>query len=91
VEEEVEAIWEEDLEEHRVAEESIELAWREEEEVHRAVEDSLESLRENWVGALLRAKNRGMKATASLQILANRFDDVIREVWMSAAARRKAA
>jgi hypothetical protein len=49
VEEEVEAMWEEDLEEHRVAEESIELAWREEEEVHRAVEDSLESLCENRV------------------------------------------
>jgi hypothetical protein len=31
-----------------------------------------------------------MKAVASLQIPASRFDDAIREVWMSAAARCKA-
>jgi hypothetical protein len=82
---------EEDLEEHRVVEESIESARREEEEVHRAVEDSFESLREDRVHAWLRAKNKGMKAAASPQIPASRFNDAIREVWMSAAARRKAA
>jgi hypothetical protein len=32
-----------------------------------------------------------MKAATSLQIPANRFHDTIREVWMSAAARHKAA
>jgi hypothetical protein len=32
-----------------------------------------------------------MKAAASLQIPTSRFDDVIREVWMFTAARRKAA
>jgi hypothetical protein len=57
---------EEDLEEHRVVEESIKSARREEEEVHHAVEDSFESLREDRVRTLLRAKNKGMKAAASL-------------------------
>jgi hypothetical protein len=86
MEEEVEGMGEEDLEEHTVVEESIESARREEEEVHRAVEDSFESLHEYRVRAWLRAKNKGMKAVASLQIPASRFDDAIREVWMSAAA-----
>jgi hypothetical protein len=81
----------EDLEDHRVVEESIKSARHEEEEVHRAVEDSFESLREDRIRAWLRAKNIGMKASSSLQIPANRFDNVIHEVWMSATARRKAA
>jgi hypothetical protein len=55
------------------------------------VEDSFESLHEDWVHAWLRAKNKGMKAVASLQIPASRFDEVLCEVWMSAATRRKAA
>jgi hypothetical protein len=46
--------------------ESIESARREEEEVHRAVEDSFESLRDDRVRAWIRAKNKGMKAGASL-------------------------
>jgi hypothetical protein len=90
-EEEVNGMGKEDLEDHRVVEESIESAPCEEEEVHRAVDDSFESLREDQVCAWLSAKNKGMKATASLQIPANRFNDPIREVWMSVAARRKAA
>jgi hypothetical protein len=90
VEEEVEGTGKEDLEEHRVVEESIESARRVEEEVHCAVEDSFESLREDRVRAWLRAKNKGMKVAASLQITASRFDDAIREVWMSVAARHKA-
>jgi hypothetical protein len=68
------------LEEHRVVEKSIKLAWREEEEVHRAVEDSSESLREDRLRAWLRAKNKGMKASTSMQIPASRFEDAIREV-----------
>jgi hypothetical protein len=68
VEKEVEGMGEEDLEEHRVVEESIESARRGKEEVHRTVENSFESLREDRVCAWLRAKNKGMKATASLQI-----------------------
>jgi hypothetical protein len=43
------------------------------------------------VHAWLRAENKGMKVAASLHIPASRFTDVIREVWMFAAARRKAA
>jgi hypothetical protein len=66
VEEEVEGMGEEDLEEHRVVGESIELARCEEEEVHHAVVDSFESLHEDRVRAWLRAKNKGMKAAASL-------------------------
>jgi hypothetical protein len=61
-------------------EESIKLAWREEEEVHRAVEDSFESLCEDRLHAWLRAKNKGIKASTSMQILASRFDDAIRKV-----------
>jgi hypothetical protein len=91
VEEEVEGMGEEDLEKHRVVEESIESTRREEEEVHRAVEDSFESLREDRVCVWLKAKNKGMKAATTLQIPGSRFDDVICEAWMSAAARRKAA
>jgi hypothetical protein len=78
VEEEAEGMGEEDLEEHRVVEESIGSVWREEEEVHHMVEDSFESLREDRVHAWLRAKNKGMKATAYLQIPASRFNDAIR-------------
>jgi hypothetical protein len=63
--EEVEGMGEEDLENHRVVEESVASAWSEEEEVHPAVEESFESLREDRVRALLRAKNKGMKASAS--------------------------
>jgi hypothetical protein len=47
-------------------EESIDSARREKEEVHRAVEDSFDSLREDQVRAWLKAKNKGMKAAASL-------------------------
>jgi hypothetical protein len=72
-------------------EESIESTRHEEEEVHHAVEDSFETLCEDQVRAWLRAKNKGMKAAASLQIPASWFDDTIHEVWMSTAARRKAA
>jgi hypothetical protein len=89
VEEEAEGMGEEDLEEHRVVEESIGSVRREEEEVHHMVEDSFESLREDRVHAWLRAKNKGMKAVASLQIPASRFDDAVHEVWMSATAMRK--
>jgi hypothetical protein len=91
MEEEVEGMGEADLEEHRVVEESIESVRREEEKVHHAVEVSFESLREDRVCAWLWAKNKGMKAAASLLIPATRFDDAIRKVWMSIAARRKAA
>jgi hypothetical protein len=63
----------------------------EEEEVHPTVEESFESLREDRVLALLRAHDKGMKAAASLQIPVCRFDNAIREVWMSAVARGKAA
>jgi hypothetical protein len=49
-----------------VVEESIESTQREEEEVHRTVEDFFESLRDDRVRAWLRAKNKGMKAGASL-------------------------
>jgi hypothetical protein len=42
------------------------------------VEDSFESLREDRVHAWLRAKNKGMKATAYLQIPTSRFNDAIR-------------
>jgi hypothetical protein len=90
VEEEVEGMGEEDLEEHRIVEDSIESVRREEEEVHRMVENSFDSLCQDRVRSWLRAKNKGMTASASLQIPANRFDNAIREVWMSAAARRKA-
>jgi hypothetical protein len=89
VEEEVEGMGEEDLEEHRVVEESIESARREEEEVHHMVEYLFQSLSEDLVQAWLRAKNKGMKATSSLQIPVSSFNDAIREVWMSAEARRK--
>jgi hypothetical protein len=91
VEEGIEGMGEEDLEEHRVVEESIKLARHEEEEVHRTVEDSFESLREERVHAWLMAKNKVMKASASLQIPTSKFDDAIHEVWMSAAARSKTA
>jgi hypothetical protein len=91
VKEAVEGMGEEDLEEHRVVEESIESKWREEEEVHHTVEDSFKSLREDRVRACLMAKNKGMKAAASLLIPVGRFDDAIHEVWKSAVARRKAA
>jgi hypothetical protein len=74
----VEGVGEEDLEEHRVVVESTELAWREEEEVHHTVEDLLESLREDRVCPWLMTKNKGIKAPASLQIPAIRFDGVIR-------------
>jgi hypothetical protein len=79
------------LGEAKVVEESIESVQREKEEVHHAVEDSFESLREDQVRVWLKAKNKGMKAAASLHIRASRFDAAIREVWMSAVARRKAA
>jgi hypothetical protein len=55
------------------------------------MEDSFESLREDRVRAWLRAENKGMKALTSLQIPASIFDNAIREAWMSAVARRKAA
>jgi hypothetical protein len=74
-----------------VVDESIVSMRREEEEVHRMVEDSFESLRGDWVRAWLTTKNKGMKATASLQISAGRFDDMIHEVWLSAVARCKVA
>jgi hypothetical protein len=90
-EEEVEGMVEEDLEEHRVVEESIESARHEKEEVHHTMEDLFESLQEDWVRAWLRAKDKGMKAGASLQIPGSRFDDAICDVWMSTVARRKAA
>jgi hypothetical protein len=78
VEEEAEGMGEEDLEEHKVVEESIGSARHGEEEVHHVVEDSFESLREDRVHALLRAKNKGMKVAAYLQIPASRFNDAIR-------------
>jgi hypothetical protein len=82
---------EEDLEDHRVVDESIVSMRCEEEEVHRTVEDSFESLRGDRVRAWLTTKNKGMKATASLQIPTSRFDDVIHEVWLSVVARCKVA
>jgi hypothetical protein len=91
MEEEVEGVGEEDLEEHRVVEESIELVLRGEEEVHHVMEDYFKSLCEDRVRAWLRAKNKVMKAATSLQIPDSRFHDMIREVLMSVAARRKAA
>jgi hypothetical protein len=57
--------------------------------VHRAVADLFNSLHEGWVCAWPRAKNKGMKAAASLQIPTSRFDDAVHEVWMSATAMRK--
>jgi hypothetical protein len=82
---------EDDFEEHRMVEKSIASAWHEGEEVHRTVEDSFGWRREDRVRAWLRAMNKGMKASASSQILVSRFEDAICEVWMSVAARRKAA
>jgi hypothetical protein len=74
-----------------VVEDSIELTRCEEEEMHCAVEDSFKSLCEDRVRAWLRAKYKGMKVAASLQIPASSFDDTIHEVWMSAVAGRKAS
>jgi hypothetical protein len=90
VEEELEGMEEEDLEEHRMVEESIESVRRGEVEVHHAVVDSFESLCEDRLRAWLRAKNKGMKAAASPQFPMSRFD-AIREIWLTATARRKAA
>jgi hypothetical protein len=78
-----------DLEERRVVGQPIALVRREEEEMHYMVEDSFESIREYWVHAWLRAKNKGIKALASPQFPVSRFDDAIREIWMTPVARSK--
>jgi hypothetical protein len=70
--------------------ESIELEWHEEEEVHHTVEHSFESLRGDRMRAWLRAKNKWMKAAACSHFPIRRFN-TIREIWLTAAARRKTA
>jgi hypothetical protein len=55
------------------------------------MEDSYESLHEDSVRAWLRAKNTGTKVVASPQFPVSRSDDAIRYIWMTTAARRKAA
>jgi hypothetical protein len=92
LEEETEEIHEIDLEDHRMVEESITLMRHEEEEVHQAVDDSFEALCEDRLRTWMRVKNNGIKATiCSPQIPVSRFDITICEIWMTAAARRKAA
>jgi hypothetical protein len=92
LEEETEEIHEIDLEDHRMVEESITSMRHEEEEVHQAVDDSFEALCEDRLRTWMRAKNNGIKATiCSPQIPVSRFDITICEIWMTAAARRKAA
>jgi hypothetical protein len=53
------------------------------------VEDSFESLRGSGA-CLAQGQEQRYEGRASLQILGSRFDDAIRNVWMSVAARRKA-
>jgi hypothetical protein len=73
-----------------VVAESIELERHEEEEVHHTVEHSFESLHGDRMRAWLRAKNKWMKAAACPYFPIRRFN-AIRDIWLTAATRRKTA